>query len=133
MTAADIPALEHFVRGTLGCKCPDEVFESIAVDRLPASTGALAHTRLVVGNRLLIYLLAAEPGRRTNSAVSSLTAAGISERNARGLNRFRIVVASSQPTQLLEDARAGFDAAAGRDDHTHLHVIAIDQVPAELR
>lgn len=133
MTAPDISALEHFVRGTLGCKCPDEVFESIAVDHVPASAGALAHTRLVVGNRLLIYVLTVEPGRRTNSVVSNLTGAGVVERNTRGLNRLRIVVASSQPTQLLEDAKAGFDDAAGRDDHTHLHVIAIDQVPAGLR
>lgn len=133
MTSPDNSALEHFVRGTLGCKCPDEVFESIAVDRAPASAGALAHARLVVGNRLLIYVLAVEPGRRTTSVVSNLTRAGVAERKARGLNRFRIVVASTRPTQLLEDAKTGFDNAGGRDDHTYLHVIAIDQVPAGLR
>lgn len=133
MTVPGISSLQHFVRGTLGCKCPDEVFESIAVDRVDESTGVREHTRLVVGNRLLIYVLAAEPGRRTHSFVSRLTSAGVAERDARGLNRFRIVVASSQPTQLLEDAKAAFDDAAGRDDHAHLHVIAVDQVPAELR
>ena len=54
--------IEHFVRDTLGCRCPDEVLRSISIDHLYAADGATPYTRLIVGNRLLIYVLEAESG-----------------------------------------------------------------------
>ena len=125
MTPAS-PALEHFIRSTLGCKCPDEVFQSIAIDRTDG------HTRLVIGSRLLIYVLETAPGRPAGKAVSRLTEQGLADRNAERLNRFRLVVASAQPTLILADAKASFADAAGADDRAHLHVLATDQLPAEL-
>ena len=93
VTSLASPALEHFVRGTLGCKCPDVVFQSITIDR------ADSHTRLVVGNRLLIYVFESSSGK----------------------------------TLALADAKANFAESVGDDDRAHLHVIAADQLPAELR
>ena len=121
------PALEHFVRGTLGCKCPAEVFQSIAIDR------ADSHTRLVVGNRLLIYVLEASSAKAAGKALARLAEQGLTDRNAARLNRFRLVVASPQPTQALTDAQANFAEVVGADARAHLHVIATDQLPADLR
>ena len=126
VTSPASPALEHFIRSTLGCKCPDEVFQSVAIDR------ADSHIRLVIGNRLLIYVLEIAPGRTAAKAVSHLTEQGLADRNAEHLNRFRLVVASTQPTLILADTKASFAGAAGDDDHAHLHVLAIDQLPAEF-
>jgi hypothetical protein len=126
VTSRASPALEHFIRSTLGCKCPDEVFRSVAFDR------ADGHIRLLIGNRLLIYVLETAPGRAAATAVSRLAEQGLAERNAGNLNRFRLVVASTQPTQVLADAKARFADAAGDDDRAHLHVLATDQLPAEL-
>lgn len=126
MTPAS-PALEHFIRSTLGCKCPDEVFQSVTIDC------ADSHARLVIGNRLLIYVLETATGRAAGRTVSRLTEQGLADRNALRLNRFRLVVASAQPTQVLADAKAGFAKAAGDDDRAHLHVLAADQLPPELR
>jgi hypothetical protein len=127
VTSLASPALEHFVRGTLGCKCPDEVFQAIAIDRTES------HTRLVVGNRLLIYVLETSPGKAPGKALARLAEQGLTDRNAQRLNRFRLVIASTQPTLALADAKANFAEAVGDDDRAHLHVIAVDQLPAELR
>jgi hypothetical protein len=118
--------LQRFVRGTLGCKCPDEVFQSIAIDR------ADGHTRIVIGNQLLIYLMEvaeeAEPAR----AVSRLASKGLADRNLQRLNRLRLVVAYTQPPLDHADAEAAFTEAVGDDDRAHLHFIVTDQLPAEL-
>jgi hypothetical protein len=127
VTSLASPALEHFVRGTLGCKCPDDVFRSIAIDH------ADSHTRLVIGNRLLIYVFESSSGETQGTALARLAELGLTDRNAARLNRFRMVISSPQPELALADARANFDQAVGDDDRAHLHVIAADQLPAELR
>ena len=127
VTSLASPALAHFVRGTLGCECPDEVFQSIAIDHTDS------HTRLVVGNRLLIYVLESSSGKTPGKALARLAERGLADRNAARLNRFRMVIASPQPTLALADAKANFAGSVGDDDRAHLHVIATDQLPAELR
>jgi hypothetical protein len=127
VTSLASPALEHFVRGTLGCKCPDEVFRSITIDR------ADSHTRLVVGNRLLIYVRESSSGKTPGKVLARLAEQGLADRNAARFNRFRMVISSPQPELALADARTNFDKAVGADDRAHLHVIAADQLPAELR
>ena len=71
--------IEHFVRATLGCQCPDEVFRSIAIDQLRTADGAIGYTRLLVGNRLLIYVLDAADFMLANGALADLVARGAAE------------------------------------------------------
>jgi len=119
--------LQRFVRGTLGCNCPDDVFQSVAI------ACHENHTRLMIGNRLLIYVTQVATEAPAGNAVSRLVNQGLEDRNSQGLNRFRLVVASAQPTPDLEDAKAAFAAIAGKDDRAHLHLIGTDQLPAEIR
>jgi hypothetical protein len=125
-------SLEHFIRVTLGCKCPDEVFRSIAIEQVGKPGDALAHTRLVIGNRLLIYVIEAAQGRAAGKDVSPLTKQGLADRDAQRLNRFRLVVASTRPMLILAEANASFADVVGKDDRAHLHLLATDQLPAEL-
>jgi hypothetical protein len=133
MNPTDRQSIECFVRTTLGCKCPDDVFQSIAIDRCPAQDAAVPHTRLVIGDRLLIYVCEAQSGQAMAAALSALATRGRSERDARHFNRFRLVVASDHATQLLTDAGAIFASAAGDDDRAHLHILATEQLPDPLR
>jgi len=133
MTPADRSAIEHFVRTTLGCKCPDEVFESIDIERIPGPRDATPHTRLVIGDRLLIHVFEAPSIKAAAAAVSRLAKQGLSERDAKQYNRYRLVVASDHPTQLLTDAKASFAGAVDDDDRAHLHVLATAQLPDALR
>lgn len=121
--------LKRFIRGTLGCRCPDEVFEAIVIERARTPDHASQYTRLVVGDRLLIYV-AQDTSALT---VRRLANQGLSERNDRGYNRFRLVVGCSCPPQLQVEIETGFAGVAGSDDRAHLHLIAADAVPEALR
>ncbi len=127
------PAIEPFVRTTLGCQCPDEVFKSVVIERVGAEDGGIAHVRLTVGNRLLIYVF--EPGEADAAAevVERLVGAGLAERNARGLNRFRLVIAPAHAQELSDDASAAFARVARSDERTHLHLIRARDLPPALR
>ena len=133
MNPVDRQSIEHFVRTTLGCKCPDEVFESIVFERVPAPDAALPCTRLVIGNRLLIYIHETQPAKATTAAVSKLATQGRTERDAKQYNRYRLVLVSAHPTQVLDDAKASFTSVVGDDQRAHLHVVATDQLPHALR
>lgn len=128
VTPADQTAIERFVRVTLGCRCPDEVFQSIAIERVGAPGEAGPLTRLLVGNRLLIYLLERDGSELPAGALEALCAAGRADRDRHGLNRFRLVVGSARPDELRPTLRECFGSAAGADDRAHLHVLAPDQV-----
>lgn len=133
MNPADRQSIEHFVRTTLGCHCPDEVFQSIVIERAPTARDALPCTRLVIGNRLLIYILETPSAEATAAAVSKLTTQGRTERNAKQYNRFRLIIVSAHPTQVLDDASTSFAGVVGNDQRAHLHVLATDQLPYTLR
>jgi hypothetical protein len=133
MNPADRQSIEHFVRGTLGCHCPDDVFQSIAIERVPTPRHALPHTRLVIGERLLIHVFEAQPAKATAAAISKPTTQGRTERDAKHYNRYRLVLASDHPIQLLDDARTSFESVAGTDNRTHLHILATDQLPEAIR
>jgi hypothetical protein len=133
MNPADRHSIEHFVRTTLGCKCPDEVFQSIAIERAPTPDTALPHTRLVIGERLLIHVFEAPSVNATAAAVSKLATQGRTERDAKQYNRYRLVLVSAHPTQVLDDAKASFTSVVGDDQRAHLHVVATDQLPHALR
>lgn len=80
MDTAVSAAIEQFVRGTLRCHCPDEVFRSISVETSsPAVTGA-GELRLSIGERLLIYVVAVRSDTTAAGWIERLVAAGVSAR-----------------------------------------------------
>jgi hypothetical protein len=129
MNPNDTTGIERFVRGTLGCKCPDEVFRQIEVSPLALPDGRGTGRRLVVGDRLLIHIVEAPERLDEPDWLERLAAAGRDERNHRGYNRVRLVVATptaaSDPSALQER----FTRALGGDDRAHLHVLAADLLP----
>ncbi len=131
-TTADTQAIVRFVRGTLGCGCPDEVFNSISIERPGGPDPSAPYVRLLVGNRLLIYVLDGKDVEQEPAIVPRLASRGRHERDRNGLNRFRLVIGSERATQLLEASSASFAAEIGHDERAHLHVIASDLVPVDL-
>jgi hypothetical protein len=125
--------ITRFVRGTLGCQCPDDVFESIVIGRERTPDNSALFTRLLVGNRLLVYIHETQPAKATAAAVSKLATQGRTERDAKQYHRYRLVIVSAHPTEVLDDASTSFTSAAGDDNRAHLHVLATDQLPDALR
>lgn len=124
--------IEHFVRTTLGCQCPDEVFRSVSIDQLRTADGAIGYTRLLVGHRLLIYILDSAADRVADGALADLIARGRRERNEHGYNRFRLVIAGGEPEYEFAAVQHAFDRAAGNDERVHLHCLPRVLLPAEV-
>ena len=104
-------AVEAFARDVLGCQCPAEVFRRVRVDDDVAAAGLRVARRILVGDRLLIYLvesadLSADPA----ADLAALGRAGAAERDARGFNRFRLAVAGGGtiPEPALPDGHCHF-------------------------
>jgi hypothetical protein len=125
LMSKDNQAIRHFVRGTLGCNCPDSVFDHIELTRPNSNeSAAFPITKLVVGGRLLIYVLHEPPWEFLKFLLPRLVAAGKAEREACQLNRLRIVIVTEQPTGPAEQANALFANSQGEDANVHLHLIA---------
>lgn len=132
MTAPDRASIEHFVRGTLGCGCPDEVFQHLVVSRLPPIAGRPPIVQLQVGSRLLIHVVAPPDGATASDWIEQLAANGRAARDRHGYNRFRLVLASPAPPASARDIRERFARAIVGDEKAHLHFVGSDQLPAAL-
>lgn len=114
------PQIKQFVQETLGCTCPEEVFKKIEYEN---ACNEFGHKRICVGDRLLIYIVFAEESARIEDLINTGLKLGVEERNRKGLNRFRLVLASENLNQLTAEAKQVFNASAYVDDKTHLHML----------
>lgn len=119
--------LVEFVRGILGCGCPQEIVARTTIDR--GETGEIG---LDVGGRLLVRVLASEDLDRLIDVFPETVERLRAERDRRGFNRLRLVVAHDR-TDLVADVLAPMlRLIPAADDRVHLHVIRPDQLPATL-
>ena len=120
----------RFVRGVLGCGCPDEVFETIEIEETGGPTEDQPyHKRLEIGGRLLIYILETDEPDEVRRSLPALVQHGIRERDEKGLNRFRACLASDRYAAVSPVAGSLFADLDLPDDRIHLHVIPRDRVP----
>jgi hypothetical protein len=124
-------ALARFVRDVLGCGCPEEILRAIRVDRGRLVPGLdVEVTRLDVGGRLLVYVVPAAAAQPLPALVAAAVEAGVSERDRRGFNRFRLVLAADSPAALERPARDALAACERRDERVHLHVVSSAELSA---
>lgn len=120
-------AIRHFVRESLGCGCPDEVFENINVST-QSGLFKLASTVYEIGGRLLVAVIAPVDWREIMPGLADMIDTGKHYRDQHGFNRFRLVVVTDS-----DDARENLPALFGKlpnsDDKTHLHVINPELMP----
>ena len=119
--------ITDFVKGTLGCKCPDGLFYDSSCEE-PATAGPLfgafsqADPRLPAVIRRAIHvsdrLLVAVTVTNRPYMLSDILRAGVKIRDAQGFNRFRLALEGVQ----LSDALVA-QLLAPFDDRVHLHQI----------
>jgi len=120
----DNQKIKRFVQESLGCGCPEEVFRSIDSKRdVELGDGVIVHSAITIGNRLLIYLVYGNQDF-DEKHLALLVSAGKKERNARGLNRFRLVIVMDGFPKNGDAIRQTFGELQGSDEHIHLHVIS---------
>lgn len=95
--------VKEFVRDKMSCKCPDEVFEHVEVEKEVKIGKFEVDYRINVGNRLLIYVVNGEKyGMEEN--VRNIVKEGLKERDERKFNRFRLVLVGEENLELLKIA-----------------------------
>lgn len=124
----------HFVQNTLGCQCAEEVFNSIESGRGSTPNGEAAFSKMIIGNRLLIYIVTPLPGPENsmNNLIPILTEMGIAERDSKAYNRFRLVLVK-QPDDATPDTLdtliKDFQKTAGHDEKAHIHFVSPEELP----
>ncbi len=111
--------VKRFVRNVLGCDCAEEVFQHIENEHNVKAAGYALRNKINIGNRLLVYVF--EPADLAKE-MPALIRAGREERDARGFNRFRLVLVSDD----ISMRERGFKMLKGVpevDEKVHLHVI----------
>ena len=119
--------IKDFVRRTLGCGCPEEVFSDINLTLSESLSDRPAMKRLLIGRRLLIILLPCLESA-IPSCLPQLVQEVRKERDDMGYNRVRIVLSLPQPSQIQPSAGLLFPTLAGVDDRMHLHILHTDDV-----
>lgn len=124
------PSIESFVRHSLGCGCPDEVFCSIEIE--PRKVAGARIVRLLVGSRLLVYVADARSLLAVPEGLEGVVLEGRSDRERGGFNRFRLVLVGGSAAAAVDDLRdpvPRFAAVVGNDDRLHLHRVAARDLP----
>ncbi len=119
------PEIKQFVQETLGCSCPEEVFNKIEYDKELAE---LWGRRVNVGDRLLIYIINTDSEKDLSDKVNSALQLGVAERNSKGLNRFRLVLVSSKGDEIRVLAEKEFRESVYYDEKTHLHIVSEEDI-----
>lgn len=117
----------RFVRRTLGCACPDEVFKKIEYGDADRGEESCVQT-ITVGGRLLIHLWKVNDLATVEAKLPTVLFRGKEHRDRLGLNRIRIVLATDDVERVGSLARQLFQAWSGKDEKVHLHVLRTEDL-----
>ena len=116
--------IKAFAQETLGCQCPEEVFDSIDCQRdVELSPQILLTNKINIGNRLLIYILQTDDINFIKSNLPTIVQFGIKERDSKALNRVRFVIVADKPEEIKPVAENIFKNLASKDEKIHLHFL----------
>ena len=117
--------IKRFVQETLGCSCPEEVFNKIDYKK---ENDGISGRKITVGDRLLIYIISTDRESNIQGVIDSALERGVVERDKKGFNRFRLVLVTSCPDELRSMAGNAFDSSGHTDEKTHLHIVSESDV-----
>ena len=122
--------IKRFVKKTLGCGCPEEVFQHIDCQYDLQVEDVPLKARINVGNRLLIYVVEVSNTEIIAGLLAHIIGAGKKERDQRGFNRFRLVLAAEKIDEIKPAAERLFNDIE-KDDKVHLHIISKADIPLD--
>jgi hypothetical protein len=123
----DVQKIRMFVTDTLGCQCPDEVFQTVEVqENKRLNIDIRLKYRINVGNRLLVYVVEVGDESFVHAHLLELIFFGRDEKELKGFKTFRLVLESPAVEGVKVAADTLFnDLAKVMDlaDSVHLHVV----------
>ncbi len=126
--------IKRFVQNTLGCSCPEVVFQSIDIQRnVRLNSFIVLDSAIIIGNRLLVHIAEAGTAGCIAEHLPILVNAGKKERDEKGLNRFRLVLVADEPDEVRQAAGRQFEELRGNDEKVHVHVISRKDFPLTHR
>jgi hypothetical protein len=121
-------AVKDFLVNVLGCRCSEEVFLEIDLNKAPMPVGAIPLVfEIHAGGRLIILGVSDKHVLSSLDALNALVAAGAKIRDDRKYNRFRLVVLTDDP-DCEAKLRLRFMQLPGLDDRIHMHVVNKDDI-----
>ncbi len=124
-------AIKHFVRASLGCACPDQIFEHIRITE-HADMFASASTLYEIGGRLFVTVIDPVDWHDITASLDQLVDTGKQYRDQQGYNRFRLVIVTDDD-EAVKNLQSTFDGLPNIDEKTHLHVLKPQQLPWNIR
>lgn len=121
-------AIKKFAQNTLGCGCPEEVFQHIAHESGVRVNGIRILHKINIGNRLLIYIFPVNEAGSLTEMLPQLIDTGRAERDRSGFNRFRLVLVANDEGKTRERAENLFSRIQ-KDEKVHLHILAKTSIP----
>jgi len=122
--------IKNFVRESLGCTCPDNVFEDIRVADYSTQFTS-ANIIYEIGGRLIVAVLVPADWRDTARRLGQLVDAGMQYRDQQGYNRFRLVIVTSDD-DANNRLQSAFELLVTKDEKIHLHVIRPEVLPFDV-
>ena len=124
--------IKEFIRKTLGCNCPEDVFQNIdCQSTINIGENIVLDYEINIGNRLLIFIAGTDKVDSLEVIISKLVKAGMKKRDDNKFNRFRLVILTAGINDKAEQAQEIFNSLI-IDDKVHLHVIEKDAFPLNL-
>jgi hypothetical protein len=117
-----------FVKRTLGCNCPEEVFSTLDCRSDIPLHGIVLDLKINVGNRLLVYVVTVDDPDSLRRILPVLVTAGKKERDGAGFNRFRLVLAADDISKIKNEAEMIFNSL-NEDEKVHLHTVSGKSIP----
>ncbi len=128
----DNKVIKEFVRNTLGCNCPEEVFQYIDCRKAVSIDENICPAyEINIGNRLLIFVAGIDKVDSLRYVLPKLVQVGINKRDEKKFNRFRLVLLTAKVNDVEEQASGIFNSLV-TDEKVHLHVINKDDFPIDL-
>jgi hypothetical protein len=125
----DKEGIKAFVQQTLGCGCPEEVFNLIDCQfNIKLNDESILRNKINIGNRLLIYVLEVNNTEPLKNILPFLIKSGKAERDNLKFNRFRLALITDRVDEIKKTAQSIFDAV-NKDEKVHMHILAKDMVP----
>lgn len=116
--------IKTFVRETLGCECPENVFDYIdSQHSIELNSEILLSDKINIGNRLLIYTVDVNDVKFIENNLIELISIGRKERDMKGFNRFRLAIITDKMDEIRQIAHMTFKKSKDKDKKIHLHLI----------
>jgi hypothetical protein len=128
----DNKVIKEFARKTLGCNCPEAVFQYIDCrTAIKVDENILLDYEINIGNRLLIFVAEIDKTDPLQSVISKLVQVGTTKRDEKKFNRFRLVLLTTGADDITEQATEIFNSHV-TDEKVHIHVIKTEDFPMNL-